>query len=214
MGRVLIPQAVAPEGVAFLEERGHAVVHGTGSDVETIVREVSGCDAILARTARFPAEALEAEPRLRVIARHGVGYDNIAVERATELGIQVTFTPEANAGSVAEMTVALMLAITRNIVRADNALRAGDFAIRNREHGVDLIGKTLLLVGVGRIGRLVAQKAHAGLGMRVIGFDPAPGSDLPDCVEMAGSLDEALGRAHVVSLHLPSTPETRGSFDA
>ena len=214
MGRVLIPQAVAPEGVAFLEERGHEVVQGSGADVETIVREVSGCDAILARTASFPAAVLEAEPALRVIARHGVGYDNIDVARASELEIQVTFTPEANAGSVAEMTIALMLAITRNLVRADAALRAGDFAIRNRELGVDLIGKTLLVVGVGRIGRLVAQKAHDGLGMRVLGFDPAPAANLPGYVALAAGLDEALTRADVVSLHLPSTPETKGSFDA
>ena len=207
--KVLIPQDIVDAGKDFLRARGYEVVMGSAATPEVIRREIADCDALLARTAAFDAETLEAAPRLRVIGRHGVGVDNIDVRRAEELGIWVSNTPEALSATVAEHAIGLMLAVGRHYIPLDRAARAGDFAIRNRLAGVDFEGKTLGLVGLGRIGRAVARRAGAGLGMRVLAYDPYL-KDAPEGVETVGTLEELLRAADFVSLHLPATPETRG----
>ncbi len=215
MGKILIPQDVVQEGKDFLTSRGHEVIVGSGFDIETIKREVADCDAILARTAPFPAEVLEAGKKLKVIGRHGVGVDNIDVAKATELGIRVTYTPEANANTVAEMAVGFIIASGRNLVVMDAATRSSDFSIRNRMKGQDLAGKTLSVIGLGRIGRLVAKKAMYGLDMKVLAYDPYVTADTaPEGVEITSSWDEAFSRGDFVTLHIPSTPETKGSIDS
>jgi D-3-phosphoglycerate dehydrogenase len=211
MGKVLIPQDVVEKGKELLRKHGHTVLVGSAYDVETIKREVVDCDAILARTAPFPAEVLEAGKKLKVIARHGVGVDNIDVDKATELGIKVTYTPEANANTVAELALGFIVALARNMVRVDKATRAGDFAIRNRLKGSDLSGKTLAVIGLGRIGRLVSNKARLGLDMKIIGYDPyVTAENAPEGVELVHDWGQAFSQADFVSLHLPSTPETKG----
>jgi D-3-phosphoglycerate dehydrogenase len=145
---------------------------------------------------------------LRVISRHGVGFDNIPVDYCTSRGIPVTIVGDVNATSVAEHTMFLMLAVARNGVQLDAAVRTGDFGVRSRITGIELRGRTLLIVGFGRIGREVASRARA-FGMRVTVFDPfadrASWGDIP-FVEV---LEEGLSSADVVSLHLPLTPGTR-----
>ena len=206
--RVLIPEPVSEVGTKYLRDKGYEVRIGSGTTTEVIKKEVADCHAILARTALLPAEILEAGKNLKVIARHGVGVDNIDLEGATRLGIQVTNAPESNANSVAEHTIGLILAVTKNLVLGDQELRGGNFSFRNQKDGIELEGRTLGIIGVGRIGRLVAGKASAGLGMKVIGFDPyataAPG------VEMFDTMDEVLKASDVVSIHVPATDETKG----
>ncbi len=208
--RVLIPQDVAQEGKAYLRERGYQIVMGSGTSVEVIAREAADCDAILARTVSFPAAVLRAAPRLRVVARHGVGVDNIDVEIATELGIWVTNTPEANAVSVAEHVIGVLVALARGFLAMDRAVRAGDYAARGRLRAVDLAGKTLGVVGLGRIGRRVAALAAAGLGMAVAGHDPflAEG-DWPPGVRRIEGLEELLAASDFLTLHVPGTAGTR-----
>lgn len=214
MGKVLIPQDVSEEGKELLRKHGHEVIVGSAFDVETIKKEVADCDAILARTAPFPAEVLEAGKKLKVVSRHGVGVDNIDVKKATELGIKVTYTPEANANTVAELALGFVVALARNILIVDKATRAGDFGIRNRIKGSDIAGKTISIIGLGRIGRLVAKKAQFGLDMKVIAYDPYVSQEnAPEGVEMVENWDEAFSRADFVSLHLPSTPNTRGAVN-
>src|SRR5512135_1820048 len=121
--KVLIPQDVAQAGKDYLRERGYQIKMGSGTTIEAIAADVVDCDAILARTAPFPAKVLEAGKRLKVVSRHGVGVDNIDVARATELGIWVTFAPESNANTVAEHTVACVLALARNFIRFDRETR-------------------------------------------------------------------------------------------
>lgn len=210
---VLIPQDIAEEGKQYLRERGYEIKMGSGADVASIKADVVDCDAILARTAPFPAEVLEAGKNLKVISRHGVGVDNIDVEKATELGIRVTYAVESNSNTVAELCLGFIIALGRNLVRCDKATRAGDFEIRNRLKGMDLEGKTLGVLGMGKIGRLVAKKAHFGLDMEIIGYDPyLKAEDFPEYVKQIDSWDELFAQSDFITIHIPSTPKTKQSI--
>ncbi len=170
-------------------------------------------DAVIVRQLPFGAEAIEAAPRLKVISRHGVGYDGVDLEAATKRGIPVLIAPAANAVSVAEFTIGLMLAAARAVPRHDAAVRSGAW---DRSHvGMQMSGRTIGLVGLGTIGRIVARVA-AGLGMRVIAYDPfvrtPPGG--PVAIEMVDSLDALLPQSNVLSLHCPLTDETRNLIGA
>ena len=211
--KVLIPQDISQAGKQFLKEEGYEIKMGSGTSVETLREEVRDCHAILARTASFPREVLEAGKVLKVIGRHGVGTDNIDVKAATELGIYVTNAPESNATSVAEHTIGLIIAAARNLVRCDTAMRKGNFEIRNQIPGTDIGGKILGLIGLGRIGRLVARKAAVGLDMKVVGYDPYIDSGVAPEVKSTASIDELLQQADFVSLHLPADETTIGLID-
>ena len=211
--KVLIPQDISPAGKQFLNEKGYKIKMGSGISVETLKEEVQDCHAILALTAPFPREVLEAGKLLKVIGRHGVGTDNIDVGAATELGIYVTNAPQSNATSVAEHTIGLIIATARNLVRCDAAMRKGNFEIRNQIPGTDIGGKVLGLIGLGRIGKLVARKAAAGLEMKVIGYDPYIDSTAAPEVEFIDSIEALLQQADFVSLHLPANQTTVGLID-
>ncbi len=208
--RVLLPQDIAEEGKAWLRERGYELRPGSGVSARELQREIADCDAVLVRTALLSAEVLRAGPRLRVVARHGVGVDNIDLQAAADLGIVVTNGPHSNASSVAEHTLAVMLALARNLLIVDRALREGRFEVRDEVRGVDMEGKVLGVIGLGRIGSRVARMARLGLDMEVIGHDPfLPAERLPEGVSPVG-LEELFRRADFVSLHLPATPQTHG----
>lgn len=213
--KVLIPQDIAEDGKKFLRDKGYEVKLGSGISVDQIAADAADCDAILARTAPFPRKVFEAGRKVRVIGRHGVGVDNIDVAACTELGVWVTYAPESNASSVAEHTVGLIVACAHNLVRCDREFRAGNFEIRNQLMGVDLEGKTVGLLGLGRIGRMVARKCLVGLGMKVIGYDPFVTSlpDLPG-VAIVKEMDRVLRESDFVSLHLPSNKDTKGLIGA
>ena len=210
---VLIPQDIVEEGKKYLTERGYKIKMGKGISVEDIVEDVADCDAILARTASFPREVIEAGRKLKVIGRHGVGCDNIDVAAATERGIWVCFTPEANANSVAEYTIGMIVALARQFLPSDRAVRSGAWDKRNKLPAIDLEGKTLGLVGAGRIGSRVAKKAIYGLDMKVMVYDPwvkeLPG--LPE-VKMAEDAETIFRDSDFVSLHIPLNTETQGMF--
>ncbi len=170
-------------------------------------------DAVVVRQLPFGAEAIEAASRLKVISRHGVGYDGVDLDAATRRGIPVLIAPAANSISVAELTIALILAASRAILRHDAAIRSGAW---DRSHvGMQLSGRTIGLVGIGSIGRIVARAA-AGLGMHVIAYDPyvCPGSGEPSSIELVDSLDALLQRSHVLSLHCPLNDATRNLIGA
>jgi D-3-phosphoglycerate dehydrogenase / 2-oxoglutarate reductase len=208
---VLIPQDIAEEGKAWLRERGYEVRMGRGATVEDIARDVVDCDAILARTVPIQAKVLDAGKRLKVIARHGVGHENVDVARATELGIWVTFTPESNANTVAEHTIGCIIALARNFVRSDCELRRGNWNFRNQVMGTDLGGKVLGVVGLGKIGRRVAKKAALGLDMKVLAYDPHLGAEqAPEYVTPAASWEELFSISDFVTLHIPGGQKTKG----
>jgi D-3-phosphoglycerate dehydrogenase len=208
----LLPQDIAAEGKQYLLDRGYEIKMGSGISVDILKKEVENCDAILIRTAPVPAEVIRAGKKLKVIARHGVGVDNIDVDAATKLGIYVTNSPLSNANSVAEHVIGLIIALARNMLRCDRELRNGNFQIRNQIEGLDLEGKTLALLGIGRVGSRVARKAALGLEMRVIGYDPyiTQSSVIPE-VELVSDREYVFTSADFISLHLPSNKQTKGT---
>ena len=209
--KVLIPQDVAQPGKDYLGDRGYAIKMGSGITAEAIAADVVDCDAILARTAPFPAKVLEAGKKLKVISRHGVGYDNIDVARATELGIWVTFAPESNANTVAEHTIGCILTLARNFIQLDRETRAGNWGIRDKLLGTDLAGKVLGIVGLGKIGRRVAQKASHGLDMKVVAYDPfLKQEQMAEFATPVMSMDDVFSVADFVTLHIPGGASTRG----
>jgi phosphoglycerate dehydrogenase-like enzyme len=161
-------------------------------------------EAVVAGSEPYTTKILEAFPQLRVISRVGVGYDSVDVETATRLNMAVATTPGTNHDSVAELTFALLLGIAKRLVESHAMVAAGKF---DRRMTRPLRGETLGLVGMGRIGRAVADRGIA-FGMRVITHDPTPPSSMPAGVELV-SLDDLLRQSDYVSLHAPLTKETR-----
>ncbi|MFD1706163.1 hydroxyacid dehydrogenase [Siminovitchia sediminis] len=207
---VYIPQDIEKEGKEFLKEKGYDYIIGSDLSQETLIREVKDCDAILTRSnAMITEHVINAGKKLKVIAKYGVGLDNIDIEAATKRGIYVTNTPEANANVVAEHVMALMLALSKNLLPMDKELRKGNFAYRTERFSVDLEHKTLGIVGLGRIGRLVAKKARYGFDMKVIGYDPYMTATIPE-IEKTEDLNGLLQNSDFISLHLPLTKDTKG----
>lgn len=212
--RVLVVQPLHPTAIAMLEARPdveYSVV--TDLSEQNLIDHVAGIEAITLRDGHLPASVVEAAPDLRIISRHGVGYDNVPLALCTARGIPVTLTVAANAISVAEHTMMLMLASARTVIELDAGTRDGDFAVRSRIRGVELRGRTLVLVGYGRIGREVAARA-AAFGMHVCVVDPYLTASSTNGVEVISDLASALPRADVLSLHAPLTDETRGLIGA
>jgi D-3-phosphoglycerate dehydrogenase len=177
-----------------------------------VAAEIGEADAVVTRNAGLSAAAMDAAPRLRLVVVHGVGHDPVDLAHAARKGIVVCHTPVANAWSVAEHAVALLLAAARQAVAADRAVREGAFDRRYTLRLTELRGKTLGIVGCGRIGLATARIARAGLGMRIVGFSPSadPARLRRLRVEPASDLGWLLDRADAVSLHVPLRPETRG----
>jgi D-3-phosphoglycerate dehydrogenase len=181
-----------------------------GTDRAALLAAVADADAIIVRSAtRIDAEVLEAGSRVTVVARAGIGLDNVDVEAATARGVLVVNAPVSNIVSAAEHAVALLLAAARNIPAANASLKAGEWR-RSEFTGIELADKTVGVVGLGRIGMLVATRL-AAFGVRLLGFDPyvPPARAASMGVEMV-TLDELLASGDFVTIHLPKTPETAG----
>lgn len=213
MYKVLIPEDVAASGKKYLLERGYELIIGVPTDVESLKREVADVDALMVRNAKYPKEVLEAGKKLKVVARHGTGVDNIAVADAEKMGIWVVNGPIANINAVAEYTTALIMALGCGVVRSNDKTKAGDWSYRTSMVRHELGGQTLGLIGFGRIGRLVANKAVNGLGMKVIAYDGLAVSDIPEGVEITTDLSYLLKNSDFISVHAPSTPQTKNMFN-
>jgi D-3-phosphoglycerate dehydrogenase len=179
------------------------------------VRIPPEADAALVRLFRVDRAVLDGATRLRVIGRHGVGLDSVDMIAATARGIAVVYTPEANSNAVAEHTIALILALARQIPSAAAAVAEGRFADRDRFRGIELAGRTLGIVGMGRIGKRVGEIAASGLAMRVIGHDPLlPAEGWPTWIDRQPTALELFATSDVVSLHVPLTDKTRHLVNA
>jgi D-3-phosphoglycerate dehydrogenase / 2-oxoglutarate reductase len=209
---VFIVQPIHRAGVERLGVAGLAVRHATRSDMATVAAEIAHADAVVTRNAGLDRTAMDAAPRLKVIVIHGVGQDPVDVAHATAKGILVCNTPVANAWSVAEHAIGLLLALAKQLRSADLAVRAGAFDARYMLHVTELRGRALGIVGCGRIGRATARIARAGLGMKVYGYSPSadPARLRRIGIEPCASLEALLERVDAVSLHLPLRAETRG----
>ena len=204
--KVFLPQDIAKAGKDYLLEQGHEIVFGSGISQELMIKEIADCDAVVSRTAKYTRAVLEAAPKLKVVSGYGVGADNIDLPCADELGIWVTTNPTVNVSTVAECTIGQILSLSRCFGQFERALRAGDFAIKTRLQGEELEGKTLGLLGLGNIGRLVASKAINGFGMKVQAYDPyVKMESVPQDIEMISDWETIFSSSDFVSLHMPFT---------
>ena len=212
MARVLVTEKIAQSGLDLLADAGHEVDVREGLSPEDLLEAIVDANALIIRSAtQVTADVLAAGSSLQVVGRAGVGLDNVDVTAATERGVMVVNAPTSNILSVAEQAMALMLAQARNIPQADAALKAGRWE-RSKWEGVELHGKVLGVVGLGRAGSLVAQRAHA-FGMELIGFDPFVSQDRARTMGVRlVSIEELVAEADFVSIHTPKTPETMGLF--
>ena len=216
MLRILIADPLADSGLDVLRRHdGIEIDLQNGLDGEELRTALSQADGVIVRSGtELTADALEGQQRLQAIVRAGVGVDNIDLEAATRAGIVVMNTPAGNTTSTAEHSIAMLMALTRNITPAANSLRRGEWA-RNQFVGTQLAGKTLGIVGLGRVGLAVCDRAR-GLHMRVIGFDPFLSKDKAAefGIELHEDLDALLPECDFLTVHTPLTDQTRGLIDA
>jgi len=208
MARILVTEEIAEGGLDRLRAAGHLV--DVRLDLDALKVNIVGAEALIIRSAtQVTAEVLDSADALLVIGRAGIGLDNVDVAAATRRGVMVVNAPQSNIISAAEHTMALLLAQARNIPQAHSALVAGRWE-RSRWEGVELADKTLSVVGLGRIGKLVADLAKA-FGMRVVAYDPFVSADRARQmgVELL-SLDQAVAEADFLTIHLPKTKDTTG----
>lgn len=215
---VFIPEPIADCGIALLEDSCEFAApwrEGRDANEDELRALFRQADASITRLFPVRGEDIEGAPNLKVIGRHGVGVDMVDCEAAAARRIPIVITPEANSNAVAEHAVALMMACAKQLVAAHQAVVSGNFADRVHIKGVELAGKTLGLIGLGRIGTRVARLAAGGFGMRVVAYDPLVDVgtyDGPATIE--SSLDTVLQSADFLSLHVPLIEATKNLISA
>ena len=210
MARILVTEKIADGGLQQLRDAGHVVDVRLGLSADELVEVIPGAAALIIRSAtQVTREVLDSGTDLVVVGRAGIGLDNVDVEAATQRGVMVVNAPQSNILSAAEHTMALLLAQARNIPQAHRALSEGRWE-RSKWEGVELADKTLGIVGLGRIGKLVAQRALA-FGMRLVAYDPFVSAERARqlSVELL-SLERIVQVADFITLHVAKTPETAG----
>ncbi|MBN1436686.1 MAG: phosphoglycerate dehydrogenase [Sedimentisphaerales bacterium] len=216
MIKILVTDKLAQEGLDLLANMDDVeVTVKTGVSEDELAGMIGQYDGLIIRSGtQVTAKVLENSGRLKGVARAGVGVDNVDITVATQKGVMVMNTPDGNTISAAEHTIALMMAMSRYVVQGCTSLKAGKWD-RKKFMGTQLMGKTLGVVGMGRIGMAVARRAQ-GLKMKVLGFDPLAAPDNADelGIEVIANLDELIGKCDYLTLHVPVTDETRGMINA
>ena len=206
--KVLVAEKISPEGVEKLKALFDVDAYDR-MERDELIDSVGDYDALIVRSGtQIDADVIERADRMKIIGRAGIGVDNIDVAAASKKGIMVANVPESNIISAAEHTIAMLMALARNIPAANSSLAQGEWK-RSAYQGVELYGKTLGIVGLGRIGALVAARAQA-FGMKVIGFDPlvSPAKTKQLGVEMKTKPDDLFAESDFVTLHVPKTKDT------
>ena len=212
MKKVLISKAIHPAGMNVLQGKAEPVV-AQDNDVETMKKLAIDVEGIILRTnIHLSCEIMDAAPNLKVISRTGVGVSNVDVDAATKRSIMVCNTPGVNAVSVAEHAITLILALAKQLKPMGEALSEGDWKIRNRYKATDIDGKTIGLVGLGQIGKTVAEKCHLAFNMKAIGYDPYASG--VEGVELCSDIKDVFSNADFVSIHVPYTKRTHHLVDA
>jgi len=209
----LVAEPIHPAGIEHLQRSGVEVRFASNPALEQVPAELHDVDAIIVRNA-LPRAAIDAAPRLAVIANHGTGTDAVDVGHASERGVPVVNTPTGNVDAVAEHTIMLMLAVARKAVVADRATRRADTRFKYQQPTLSLAGKTLGVVGFGHTGQRVAALAR-GLRMRVVVWSPRADAERIEAfgAHVAASFDRLLAEADVLSLHRPLRPDTRHTLN-
>ncbi len=211
MVRKLICDSIHKNGVKMLEGAGFQVDLDTSITPEGLIEKIPGYDAIVIRSrTKVRKDVLEAATNLKAVARAGVGLDNVDLVAAKELGVKVINSPEAPSNAVAELIIGLMFSLARNIAEADGTMKQGKWE-KKRLTGFELRGKTMGIIGLGRIGELVAEKAKA-LGMKLLIYNRTR-DRVRSMVEAMGAelvdIERVYKDSDIISIHLPATPETR-----
>ncbi|MEM6622537.1 MAG: hydroxyacid dehydrogenase [Pseudomonadota bacterium] len=209
MHRLTILGSVHPDAMALVETRNDielTLIEDALAPPDQIAEAVRGAHGIEVRTAKLPAEVLDLAPDLKVVSRHGVGTDSVDVAHMTKRGLPVAIAVGGNDRSVAEHTFGMILHLARNMTRQHEIVGLGDWTLRTTMGSVDVEGRTLLILGHGRIGRRVGELAGA-FGMRVLAYDPYI-NDVPEGVAHVADLAAAFGQADVVTVHTPKYAET------
>ncbi|RQD71202.1 MAG: hydroxyacid dehydrogenase [Tindallia sp. MSAO_Bac2] len=212
MTKVFLTEAINPRGIELLRTKAEVIL-GTDTNPDTIIKEAQECEAILIRSAKISREIIEKLPKLRIIAKHGIGTDNIDLGAATEKGVMVVNAPEANINSVAEHALAMIMTVSKNMLFLDKKVRKGEFGARNKYLCTEVKGKTVGLIGYGRISRILAGKLKA-LDVKILAYDAFAGEDVKKAAAengtvMVDSAEEIYQQSDFVSIHIPLTEETR-----
>lgn len=214
--KVLVPDPIHADGLALLRaEPGVLLLTPEELPPAALEAELAEAEAMIVRGLTVDQALLDRAPRLRFVCRHGVGYDNVDVPALTARGVLLSVTPEANAGSVAEHTLMLMLTLARQVVAFNAGVRRGEWRVPGQSQTFDLAGRSVLILGFGRIGTRVARLC-AAFGLRVLVHDPfIPANTIRGLgYEPARDRAAALAEADIVTLHCPSNAETRGMVNA
>ena len=209
--KVLIPQEIMAEGRKLLEDAGHTIIEGRGFETEDVLADMieHKPEAMIVRITPITREVIEANPNLKVIVRHGAGFDALDVKACHDNGVQALYAPVANSTSVAETAFLLMLEMSRNVTVLHKTWVQEYYKAKLKVRKNTLSGKTLGIIGCGNIGSRVAKRALA-FEMNVLAYDPyKPAADFPDGVEVVRDLDRIFTECDYVSLHAPNTPVTR-----
>ena len=209
--KILLPQEIMSEGRKLLEDAGHTIIDGRGFETADVLADMKEHqpDAMIVRITPITREVIESNPNLKVIVRHGAGFDALDVKACHDNGVQALYAPVANSTSVAETALLLMLEMSRNVLTLRKTWVEDFYKAKLKVRKNTLSGKTLGIVGCGNIGSRVAVRALA-LEMNVLCYDPfKPAADFPDGVEVVRDLDRIFKESDYVSLHCPNTPVSR-----
>jgi len=209
--KILLYEDMHKTGKAILREKAEILFASSFEEV-SLIKEVKEVDGIIIRAnGKVTRKMMESAPKLKVIGRHGVGVENIDLEAATEKGIWVVNTPDANDTSVAEHFFGLALMLSKILKKADIALHEGRFEARYQYIGRELHGKTLGILGFGKIGRAIGRIGHKGFDMRILYYDAIRYEEVEKEIKaVKGSLEEVLSQSDYISINLPMLPETKG----
>ena len=213
--KILLPQEIMAEGRKLLEDAGHELIMGRGFETQDVLEDMKKYqpDAMIVRITPITREVIEANPNLKVIVRHGAGFDTVDLKACEDNNVQTLYAPVANSTSVAETALLLMFETSRNVTVLHKTWVTDFYKAKLKVRKNTLSGKTLGLVGCGNIGSRVAVRALA-LEMNVLAYDPyKPAKDFPDGVEVVRDLNRIFTECDYVSLHAPSTPVTKNMIN-
>lgn len=209
MKSVFLTEPINENGVKLLEKIA-TVKLGTAMDKDTIIKEAEGCDGILIRSAKITEEIMKSLPNLKIVAKHGIGVDNIDVDAASKLGILVVNAPESNINAVAEHVFGMIFALSKNFVEMDNRTRNGEFSMRNKVISTELKGKTVGIIGLGKIALLLVKKLRA-LDVNIIGYDPfvKEATAREHEINLVSDINEIYKQGDFITVNVPLNNDTR-----
>lgn len=210
--KILLPQEIMDEGEQLLVDAGHTLIRGRGFETEDVLADMKEHrpDAMIVRITPITREVIEANPNLKVVVRHGAGFDALDVKACHDNGVQTLYAPVANSTSVAETAMLLMLECSRNVIELRKIWVQDYYKAKLKTRKTTVNGKTVGIIGCGNIGSRLAVRA-LGMEMNVLAYDPYKKADeFPEGVEVVRDLDRIFKESDYVSLHVPNTPITRG----